>query len=202
MADETTPTPGEQPAAQPDAGAQPAAQPTQPYRAFATEADLTAFVQRSKNQAERSALRKLATDMGFEDADELKEALEPLRRGKGGTQTAQPGTPVAPAQQGPTGSPQGAERLKMALNVGKSKNLPIAIVELLQGDSEEAMTAHADQLMALFASGANRTPGIPGAPQQNQPVTFTRAQLQDAKFVREHANEIRAAAREGRIVNS
>jgi hypothetical protein len=66
------------------------------------------------------------------------------------------------------------------------------------------MKADAESLQALIGRGtpAARGPGIPPVPAGNQPVTFTAAQLGDAKFVRENANAIRQAATQGRIVRS
>lgn len=197
------PTPAATPA--PSAPATPSAEPTQqtqePYRAFASQDELDTFVKGAKSQAERSAVRKLAKDMGFEDADEMREALASLRQAQGGQQPAQPGA-ESPAQ---TAQPNAdATRLSMALKVGAELNLPAALISRLQGDSEEAMKADAEALIGLMGSGtpASRGPGIPPVPAGNQPVTFTRAQLGNAKFVRENADAIRQAAAQGRIVNS
>lgn len=174
----------------------------QPYRAFADQKELDDFVKGAKSQAERSAIRKLAKDLGFEDADEMREALGTLRQAQGGAQTpTTPGAQPTPASQGPSES----ARLQMALEVGAELNLPVALVRRLQGDSKEAMTADAQSLLAMMGSGASTTPrppGIPPAPQTSQAQTFTVAQLQDAKFVRENADAIRRAKVEGRIVRS
>lgn len=183
---------------------QPTAGQTQePYRSFASEGDLNNFVAERVKRAERSALKKLAADLGFEDADELRDALQPLRRTAGGGNTNAPATPTQPTAQGPSDS----ARLSMALKVGAELNLPASLIARLQGDTEEAMKADAQALLGLMdgnrpGATAPRAPGIPPVPQVGQPVTFTRTQLQDAKFVREHANEIRQAAAQGRIVNS
>lgn len=190
---------GTQSSGTPDAGATQTAAATdaQPYRAFATEKDLQDFVKRSKSQAERAAVRKLASDLGFEDADELRDALEPLRK----TPAKEPGTQGDAAQPAATpAGPSDADRLRMAINVGAKLNLPAALVGRLQGDTPEAMEADAQALVALMQAPAR--PGIPGAPQTEQRATFTRQQLSDPKFVREHQAEIMQASRDGRIVDS
>lgn len=195
------PTPPATPAPQAQ-GQQPAAEtPAQPYRAFASQDELDGFVKSAKSQAERAAVRKLAKDMGFEDADEMRETLQGLRRAQGGEQPAQPG--AEPPTQ--TAQPNAdAARLQLALKVGAELNLPAALIGRLQGETEEAMKADAEALQALMGGGtpASRGPGIPPVPAGNQPVTFTRAQLGNAKFVRENAEAIRQAAAQGRIVNS
>lgn len=211
MSEETTSTPtdnGGQPGLQPTQPATPAtppttqssaAQPVEPYRAFATEADLTAFITKSKKQAERAALRKLATDLGFEDADDLRDAVSGLRRADT-TQAAanQPTTPEQGSQQ-----PTAAERLTLALTVAETKGLPVTLVQRLQGNTKEEMEADADRLLALLGGAVSLSRnGVPSTPTGNQPVTFTRAQLQDADFVRKNVAAIQQAAREGRIVNS
>ncbi len=88
----------------------------------------------------------------------------------------------------------------MAIQAGTKLNLPTALVLRLQGSTVAEMEADAQSLLGLMT--APRGPGIPNVPTQNQPVTFTKAQLQDAKFVREHKDEILRAGREGRIVDS
>lgn len=195
------PTPQATPA--PSAPATPAAdtQPTQPYRAFASQAELDEFVKGAKSQAGRAEIRKLAKDLGFEDADEMRDALATLRRAQGG------GQPNTPGAEPPTTTAQPSAdvtRLQLALKVGAELNLPAALIGRLQGDTEEAMKADAESLQALMGSGtpAARGPGIPPVPAGNQPVTFTREQLGDAKFVRANADAIRQAAAQGRIVNS
>lgn len=93
----------------------------------------------------------------------------------------------------------------MAIKVGSELNLPVALVGRLQGDTEEAMKADAQTLLGLMDGnrpGNAHAPGIPPVPQAGQQITFTRTQLQDAKFVRANAEAIRKAAAEGRIVNS
>lgn len=203
------PTPPAAPPAQ-AAQAQPAAeQATQPFRAFANQKELDEFVKGSKSQAGRAALKKLATDLGFEDADEMREALQTLRQAQGGAQPLTPTEPFDSAQgkpgaQAPTTQVDQASRLQMALTVGAKLNLPAALIGRLQGSTPDEMEADAQTLLALMGSTTRQPPGpgIPPPPGGNPPVTFTRAQLQDAKFVREHAAEIQAAAREGRIVRS
>lgn len=196
-------TPTGTPPPQPAPAKSPAVAPTEPYRAFATQGDLDGFVQERVKRAERSALKKLATELGFEDADELKDALQPLRRGQGGGQSVQPGTPDAiTPTNAPAAPSQDAARLMMALQVGAELNLPAALIARLQGDTLEAMKADAQTLVALMGTGTQRGPGIPPVPGGGQPVTITRTQLSDPKWVREHAEEIRQASAEGRIVRS
>lgn len=197
------PTPTGQPPVPQAPATTPAAAAPEPYRAFATQGDLDGFVQERVKRAERSALKKLATELGFEDSDELRDALQPLRRGRpgAGSQTP-PTTPATPAAANTPAAPSNdAARLMMALQVGAKLNLPAALIARLQGDTLEAMEADAQTLVGLMGSGT-RGPGIPPVPGGNPPVTFTRQQMQDAKFVREHAAEIRQAAVEGRIVRS
>jgi hypothetical protein len=195
----TTPnTEAGQTVAQPNAGTEAAAE--QPFRSFKSQAELDTFMAKSKSQAGRKALNDQAKALGYEDWEEMKDALQPLRR----TTTPEnpqesPGTTPAPTQ---VQSDQGeAKRLKLALSVASDLGLPTALVSRLQGDTTEEMTADANRLLALFQQPV-RGPGIPPAPTQNRPVTFTRVQLQDAAFVREHVKEIMQASAEGRIVDS
>lgn len=181
----------------------------QPFRSFTDQRELDAFVQGSKSQAERAAVRKLAKDMGFEDADEMREALQGLRQAQGGTvpMPAATATPSAPGTSGsvfaPPGADQVAARLQTALKVAAELNLPVALIARLQGASEEEMKADAQALLAVMGgSAAPRAPGIPAVPATGQQITFTRTQLQDPKFVRDNAAAIRKAHAEGRIVNS
>lgn len=205
-------TQGQQSPAQPVTP--PAAAP-QPYRAFADQKELDDFVKGAKTQAERSAIRKLAKDLGFEDADEMRDTLAALRQAQGGgkpntpeaqAQPAAPGTsPAATAPNGGAVDSTGA-RLQMALEVGVELGLPATLIARLQGNDKEAMKADAQSLLALFGGNGgtqqSRGPGIPPVPPSNQAVTFTRTQLRDAKFVRENADAIRKAQAEGRIVES
>ncbi len=200
----TTPTQPEQPAEQ-----QPAAQPAQgghpdgegqqpePYRVFASQEELDTFVVKSKKQAERAAIRKLAKDYGFEDVDELREAMEVLRRGQRPS-AQEEGQEQQPAQQGPSES----EILQLKLQVAAAKNLPVALVARLQGSTKEELEADADALLGLVSQPSAPRPGIPPAPQGGQPVTFTSQQLSDPAFVRQHREAIQQAAREGRLVRS
>lgn len=197
-----TPTPQAAPPAQ-AAQAQPQAEAAQtPFRAFASQKELDEFVKGSKSQAGRAALKKLATDLGFEDADEMRETLQTLRQAQGGNQ---PLTPTEPGASAPTSQgPDQASRLLMALGVGVKLSLPATLIKRLQGNTPEEMEADAQELLGQMGSNTAtpRGPGIPPPPNGNPPVTFTRTQLSDAKFVREHAAEIQAAAKEGRIVRS
>jgi len=203
----TTPASPATPAATPDAGAVTTAavtEPVQPFRSFASQEDLDKFVSKSKRQAERKALNDQAKALGYEDWEEMSEALQPLRRagsaasGDAPNAAVTPGTaaatPAAPAQ------PDEASRLRMALQIGTELNVPTALVARLQGATADEMRADAQALMGLMT--APRGPGIPPAVQQGHPVTFTRKQIQDPAYVREHQAEILQAAREGRIVDS
>lgn len=195
MSEPTTPTPGAQPAAEPTTptqGGQPAAEPAQPFATFDTEKSFMTRV----NRDARKQMNEFAKEQGFSDWAHLSETLNTLRQGAGGQQPAQP--PAQPTPQGPSE----ADRLRMALTVGAKLNLPAALVGRLQGTTAEEMEADAQALVSLMGQGQQRAPGIPPAPSNGQPVTFTVAQLQDPKFVREHEAEIRRAHAEGRIVRS
>jgi hypothetical protein len=199
-AENGTPTPTGTPAQPAPTTTPPAA--AQPYRTFADQAELDSFVKSSKGQAERAAIRKLAKELGFEDADEMRESLQTLRQAQGGGASASPTTPDTTTQATTPAGPSPTEaRLTMALQVGAKLNLPAALIARLQGDTLEAMEADAQQLVGLMGTGA-RGPGIPPVPEGNRPVTITTAQLQDPKWVREHQAEIQLASREGRIVRS
>lgn len=186
----------------PQAQTTPAAEPAQPYRSFANQAELDAFVKSSKSQAERSAIRKLAKDLGFEDADEMRESLQTLRQAQGGASAPNQPENGQPAPAAQPSNDATASRLQMALRVGAKLNLPVALIERLQGSTEAEMEADAQTLVTLMGTGATPRPGIPPVPAGNQPATFTTTQLQDAEFVRNNAAAIQAAAREGRIVRS
>lgn len=146
-------------------------------------------------------MNTFAKQAGFDDWAHLSETLTTLRQGASG-QATQPGAQPQPEQGTPAQqSPNDADRLRMAIQVGARLNLPAALVSRLQGDTAEAMEADAQQLLGLMGTGTPRA-GIPPAPQSQQPTTFTRQQLQDPAFVRANADAIRRAAAEGRIVNS
>lgn len=206
----TTPAAPVAAAATPDAGAvTPAAvtEPVQPFRTFASQEDLDKFVAKSKRQAERKALNDQAKALGYEDWEEMSEALQPLRRAGSAASGDAPATTPTPGPEGTTAAaptaaaqPDEASRLRMALQVGTKLNLPTALVGRLMGATAEEMEADAQALLGLMTTP--RGPGIPPAVQQGQPVTFTRKQLQDPAFVREHIKEIQQASREGRIVDS
>ena len=204
MSDTTTPT--DQTTPTPDAGAvnqaaAPATEPA-PFRTFKDQAELDSFMAKSKRQVEKRALNEQAKAMGYEDWEEMSQALQPLRRGAQTTPETPQDAPTATAA--PTVAPTAtneAQRLRMALTVASDAGLPTTLVSRLQGDTPEEMKADADRLMALFQQQP-RGPGIPSVPKGNQPVTFTRTQLNDPKFVREHKDAILLAGREGRIVDS
>lgn len=179
-------------------GAQPAeqAQASQPFKSFASQDELDKFMADRAKRASRQALNTLARDFGFDDSQEMQEALHAIRK--------------TPAKGDSQDSPQKADRgsdevgrLRMALTVAGELNLPAALIGRLQGNTVEEMKADAQTMLALLQPGtpAQRAT-IPPAPVAGQAITFTRAQLQDPAFVRAHKDEILRAGREGRIVNS
>lgn len=189
------------------AGTQPAGNQTQgqqqqqPFIAFP---DAKAFEKRMAREARRQ-MNAQAREAGFEDWDDMMAEL--------GTKTAGSGTPTAGRQPGRQQSPETsneADRLRMALGVGAKLNLPTALVARLQGSTPEEMEADAQALLTIMGQaqggqqqqGQQRQPGIPGVQNNQQPTTFTRAQLQDPEFVRKNKDAILKAAREGRIVAS
>jgi len=192
-----TPAPGETTPTPPSA-ATPST--LEPFRAFATQADLDKFVSGSKRQAQRAALREAAQRFGFEEWSDVEDALQALRP------TAPTPEPEAQRAQQSQSDSNEATRLRLALKVGAAKGLPATLVMRLQGSTEEEMTLDADTLLGLVQQPAtvtrHATPGIPPPPQGGQPVTFTRQQLSDPKFVREHQDEIRQAYAQGRVVGS
>lgn len=205
MSEQTTPTTPAAPvaaAATPDAGAvttagQETQAPAQPFAVFDT-AD--AFNKRLDRES-RKLLNKQAKALGFEDWQDMQESVAATRQPPATTPTPGPEGTVAAAPNQPTAAqPDEASRLRMALQVGTKLNLPTALVGRLQGATAEEMEADAQALLGLMTTP--RGPGIPPAVQQGQPVTFTRKQLQDPAYVREHQAEIMQAAREGRIVDS
>jgi hypothetical protein len=162
---------------------------------FATFPDAKSFNSKVSREA-RKLMNAQAKEAGFEDWADMQDSVAATRQPPAATPTpdAAPATPATPAQ------PDEASRLRMALQVGAELNLHPALVGRLQGATREEMTADAQALLGLMT--APRGPGIPPVVQQNQPVTFTKAQLQDPKYVREHQAEIMQAAREGRIRDS
>ena len=200
------PTPATEPViTQPDAGASSTpAEPTveTPTQAepFAVFPDAASFEKRLNRDA-RKQMNKHAKDLGYDDWQHMSDELAAQRQAA----TPDPATlpaPDAPQQPvSPPSQPDEAKRLRMALDVAQALNLPAALIGRLQGETVEAMTADAQSLVALMQQSQGRTPGIPSAPQGGQPVTFSRAQMSDPAFVRQHADEIQRAAREGRIVN-
>lgn len=191
----------ETPTEQPNAEASQAAEQPVTEQPFAVFKDAKSFTSRVSREA-RKLMNDQAKAAGFDDWQHMQDALGTLRQ-----QPAQaPQQPENPqdSQNQAENVPQvqiEAKRLKMALSVASDLNLPTALVSRLQGDTAEEMTADANRLLALFQQPA-RGPGIPPAPQTNRPVTFTRAQLQNAEFVRQNKDAIIQASREGRIVDS
>lgn len=177
---------------------QPVAQPvTEAPAPFAVFQDAKAFNQRLARET-RKQMNEQAKAAGFDDWAHMQETLGALRQAPTAAVTPEAVTPVA-QPQAPV-LPDEAARLRMAIQTGTKLNLPTALVLRLQGETVAEMEADAQSLLGLMT--APRGPGIPNVPQANQPVTFTKAQLQDAKFVREHKDEILRASREGRIVDS
>lgn len=72
---------------------------------------------------------------------------------------------------------------------------------VLEGDTEEALRAAAEDLFGALKKA--QPPVVPTGANQGGAAAagvFTRSQLRDPKFFREHRVEIMTAAREGRIV--
>lgn len=178
-----------------DGGQQtPGNQQSEPFAIF-ENAD--AFNKRMAREAKKQ-MNAAASALGFESWEQMQGVFRPNQTGDGGQQQ-QPGI-TTNAQ----GAGNEAERLRMALSIAQKMNIPAALIGRLQGDTPEDMEADAAALMALVSGQTPATPTqrIPSAPNQERAVTFTRTQLQDAAFVRANTEAIRAAAREGRIVNS
>ena len=183
----------EQPA---DAG-QKAGQEAQPAQPFAVFETAQAFQKRLDRES-RKILNQQAKALGYEDWQEMSEALQPLRRGDAQSQAIEVKQPESKQPPGVSDY----ERLRMALTVGQELNLPTALVSRLQGATLEEMKTDAQALLGLMGSSTQRGPGIPPAPHANQPATFTRNQLSDPVFVRANREAILQAGRDGRIVNS
>lgn len=183
---------------------QPAEQPAteqaqeQPFAVFK---DAKAFNQRLDRET-RKRLNESAKQAGFDDWQHMQESLAALRQppAKQDVPENPQGAPEAtPAPANVQTGTDEAQRLRMALSVASELNLPTALVMRLQGSTPEEMKADAQQLLGLFQQP--RSPGIPQTPRPNGPTTYTRAQLQNPAFVREHMADIRRAAAEGRIVD-
>lgn len=192
--------------------AQPQTPPAgEPYRVFNTEADVTQFVQGRVVQAKRAAVREFAKEFGYEDPEDLKDAIRAIRDANGGAaqggSQSQPGEAPAPSQ-----GPNEGQRLTMAVGVATKLGLPAALIPRLQGSTVEEMEADAQALTALLGAGNGaaaptapppRAPGIPPAPGNTQPVTLTRSWLQaNPKWVRDNRQVVERAYKEGRVVES
>lgn len=199
--------PQQQPPSQPSPPSQQAGdqQAQQPFRTFANQNELDEFVQERVARAKRSALNDQAKTLGYKSWTHMRAMLQVVAEDEAGEagdgNNADAGAQAEPGQQQqPSGQ---SDTLALKLAVAAEKNLPASLVQRLVGNTREQIEADADQLLQLVQAGpVPRGPGIPPAPQANQPVTFTRQQLSDPKFVREHVDEIRQAAAEGRIVRS
>lgn len=187
----------------PDAGAQPAGQTSEPFAVFPTAESFNARLQRET----RKTLDQHAIENGFENWQAMIDARTtppPTETPPASAQSPESETPpaaTAPETPAAPAPPDEAARLRMALAVATEKGLPPALVARLQGNTPEEMAADADTLLGLVQRPL-AGPGIPPTRQNGQTVTFTRAQLRDPAFVREHAAEIQRAAREGRIADS
>ena len=152
----------------------------------------------------RKSLDAQAVELGFDTwqafLDSRTAATPPAS-----AQPPEPETP--PAEPEPDATPatppalDEAARLRLAIEIGGDKGLHPALLSRLQGNTRAELEADADRL-AQVVQRAPAGPGIPPAPRNGQTVTFTRAQLRDPAFVREHAADIQRAASEGRIVDS
>lgn len=176
----------------------------EPFRVFSSQDELDKFMADRAKRAERKALNTQARTLGYDDWHEMQEALQAIRKTPAQDAQQSDSQQSSQKQDADRGSVDEAAKLRMALTVAGELNLPAALIGRLQGDTVEAMKADAEQLLGLFAQApaARAVGAIPRVPNGNQPVTFTRAQLQDAAFVRAHKDEIMRAANEGRIVDS
>lgn len=188
---------------------QTAGDQAQPFATFATEAELMARVHRDG----RRQMNEAARNLGFGSWSEMNEALAALRPAAStpaaaapGTPQAQPATPVqpAPGPAAPLATPAQAAPvdLSLAIQAAAKVGLPVALITRLRGATLDELEADARSLLSLAPTAQGATPGIPPATTPTSPVTFTRTQLKNAKFVRENRDAILAAGAEGRIVNS
>lgn len=92
------------------------------------------------------------------------------------------------------------ERKALVGKVAQEFKLPEALAVRLQGTDEAALRADAEELAKLIVKrvGDHRDPLPQGGGSK---PTFTRAQLQDIQFFREHEQEIREAYADGRITS-
>lgn len=175
-------------------------QPGQPFAVFQTAESFNTRLQREA----RKELDNHAKAAGFDNWQAFLDARSTQPQAPAAASAPPPSAPepaATPTAPAPPSTPDEVTRLRMALQVATEKGLPPALIARLQGDTPEAMAADADVLLGLVQRPP-AGPGIPPAPRNGQTVTFTRAQLKDPAFVREHATEIQRAAREGRIVES
>lgn len=206
------------PAPQPQGPALPQQDtPAAPYRTFNTQEELDGFFADRAKRAQRSAIRELAKEFGFEDVDELRDAIGAIRGPRnggaanngGGNQPggqnnaqAQPGAPAAPD-------------LQTLLRVAAKYNVPAALIGRLSGATEQELEQDAQTLLAAIPGAAAhaapsspnsqqaRQPGIPAADNSNQPVTITRSWMRDnPAWVRANRALVDEAQRTGRIVDS
>lgn len=202
------------PAGQPQA---PNAQPQtpaagEPYRVFATQAELDTFMVDRANRAKKAGIKELAKELGFEDVDDFRDAIRSIRGPNGG---AASGSQNQPGGQSPQQAPAGhsGADLGVKLKVAAKMGLPADLVYRLVGETEEELEADAQSLLtrlngqnggaATTAPTTPKGPGIPPTTPNNPPVTLTRSFLAaNPAWVRANRAQVEAAAREGRIVDS
>ena len=190
----------------PDAGAENPQAGQQPGQGepFAVFPDAESFNRRLQRETRRS-LDQHAQAAGFDNWQAMLDSRNtppPAAESDEQPDTEPAGEQPTASSQQPAASLDEAARLRMAIEVGGDKGLPPALLSRLQGTTREELEADADRLLQVVQAGQPRPPGIPGVPRNEQTTTFTRAQLRDPAFVREHATEIQRAAREGRIVDA
>lgn len=164
---------------------------------------------RIRRDAKRQ-LNEQAKSLGFDSWAELSESLAALRPAASppaaqapSTPSAQPATPPGRDPAAPTPTPAAEVHpvdLTLAIQAAVKIGLPVALVPRLRGATLDELEADGRALLALVQTPG--TPGIPPATTPTSPVTFTRSQLKDAKFVRDNRDAILAAGAEGRIVNN
>jgi hypothetical protein len=141
------------PAANPPATSTPPESTTPPAEPKTYDADYVRKL-RDEAAARRTEANELKTRLQqFEDRDksDLQKATERAER----------------AEREATEAKTASLRIK----VGQSKGLPIEVAELLHGDNEKDMTAHADRLIkAGIAGGQQRTTFDGGTRQQAPPA--------------------------------
>lgn len=86
-----------------------------------------------------------------------------------------------------------ATRQALQARIGAATGLPADFYDLLSGEDEAAIAAHAQRLAEYLKPA---TPGnLPRLPQQQAQPAFTAEQMNDPAWVRENSQKILAAAR-------